>query len=48
MAGGERLIVRGVKAPVGDLRDWDVIRSWAESTSETLKTEASQPSGEAS
>jgi menaquinone-dependent protoporphyrinogen oxidase len=25
----ERLIVRGVKAPVGDFRDWDQIECWA-------------------
>jgi len=25
----ERLVVRGVKAPVGDFRDWDEIESWA-------------------
>lgn len=26
---GERLIVRMVKAPEGDIRDWDAIRAWA-------------------
>lgn len=25
----ERLLVRGVKAPTGDFRDWDMIRDWA-------------------
>jgi menaquinone-dependent protoporphyrinogen oxidase len=27
---GERLIVKGVKAPDGDFRDWDEVRSWAD------------------
>lgn len=26
----ERLVVRAAHAPVGDFRDWDVIRGWAE------------------
>ncbi len=26
---GERLVVKMVKAPVGDFRDWEVIRAWA-------------------
>jgi menaquinone-dependent protoporphyrinogen oxidase len=26
---GERLMVRAVKAPTGDYRDWEAIRSWA-------------------
>ena len=30
LALGERMIVRMVKAPVGDFRDWDAIREWAE------------------
>lgn len=27
---GERMIVKAVKAPEGDFRDWDAIRDWAE------------------
>ena len=27
---GERLIVRMVKAPTGDFRDWDMIKAWAD------------------
>jgi menaquinone-dependent protoporphyrinogen oxidase len=26
---GERMIVKAVKAPEGDFRDWDAIRDWA-------------------
>ncbi len=26
---GERLIVKGIKAPLGDFRDWDAISTWA-------------------
>ena len=25
----ERMVVKAVKAPEGDLRDWDEIRAWA-------------------
>jgi menaquinone-dependent protoporphyrinogen oxidase len=35
----EKLIVKGVKAPIGDFRDWDAITSWAASIAETLKKE---------
>lgn len=27
----ERVLVKGIKAPIGDFRDWDAITSWAES-----------------
>ena len=33
----EKLIVKGIKAPVGDFRDWDAITSWAEVIAEELK-----------
>lgn len=33
----ERMAVRLVKSPVGDKRDWDRIRRWAEGLSETLR-----------
>ncbi len=36
---GERLIIRGVKAPTGDFRDWDSISAWASSIADTLKPE---------
>ncbi len=36
---GERLIIRGVKAPTGDFRDWEDIAGWASSIAESLKRE---------
>ena len=27
---GERMIVKAVKAPAGDFREWDVIETWAD------------------
>ena len=33
----ERLILKGVKAPVGDFRDWAAITSWATAIAEALK-----------
>jgi menaquinone-dependent protoporphyrinogen oxidase len=33
----EKLIIKGVKAPTGDYRDWESIDRWAESIVETLK-----------
>jgi len=32
----EKLIVKGVKAPVGDFRDWDAITSWATAIADVL------------
>ena len=32
----ERMIAKAVKAPVGDFRDWDAIRAWAEEIAEEL------------
>jgi menaquinone-dependent protoporphyrinogen oxidase len=34
---GERLIARAVKAPEGDFRDWDDIRTWADSIAAALE-----------
>jgi menaquinone-dependent protoporphyrinogen oxidase len=34
----EKLVVKALKAPVGDFRDWDVIASWAEDIAAALKT----------
>lgn len=39
---GERLIVRVVKAPFGDFRDWEAIRSWAHDVAAAL---AAVPAG---
>ena len=36
----EKLIVKGIKAPLGDFRDWEAITAWAESIAEALKEEA--------
>lgn len=36
---GERLIIRGVKAPTGDFRDWDSISGWASAIADELRTE---------
>lgn len=36
---GERLIIKGVKAPTGDFRDWASITAWASSIAEALQTE---------
>jgi menaquinone-dependent protoporphyrinogen oxidase len=33
---GERMIVKAVKAPDGDFRDWDAIRDWAEGIAREL------------
>lgn len=38
---GERLIVRAVKAPEGDFRDWDAIRAWAREIAAAVKTPSS-------
>jgi menaquinone-dependent protoporphyrinogen oxidase len=35
----EKLIVKGIKAPVGDFRDWDAITSWAAAMADALKKE---------
>ncbi|HUW96441.1 MAG TPA: flavodoxin domain-containing protein [Anaerolineae bacterium] len=33
----EKLIIKGVKAPMGDFRDWEAITSWAEGIATELK-----------
>jgi menaquinone-dependent protoporphyrinogen oxidase len=35
----EKTVIKNVKAPVGDFRDWDAITSWAASIAEALKNE---------
>jgi menaquinone-dependent protoporphyrinogen oxidase len=32
----ERLIIKGIKAPLGDYRDWEMIHAWAKSIAEGL------------
>ena len=36
----EKLIIKGVKAPVGDFRNWDAITDWAASIVDVLQGEA--------
>ena len=33
----ERMVIKGVRAPEGDFRDWDVIEEWAESIAHALQ-----------
>jgi menaquinone-dependent protoporphyrinogen oxidase len=35
----EKLIVKGIKAPTGDFRDWQAITTWATGIAEALKAE---------
>ena len=35
----EKLLLKAMKAPVGDFRDWDSIRTWARSIAHTLERE---------
>lgn len=43
LARTERLMVRSVRAPEGDFRDWDEIRAWTRSIADTLDVEGGQP-----
>jgi len=36
----EKIVVKGIKAPLGDYRDWENIESWAQSIVETLQESA--------
>lgn len=36
---GERLILRAIKAPTGDYRDWEAIAAWAAAIADALKAE---------
>jgi hypothetical protein len=38
----ERVVVKGVRAPDGDFRDWNAIEEWAESIAHALQP-ASMP-----
>lgn len=35
----EKILIKGVGAPVGDFRDWDAITAWANAIAEALKEE---------
>ncbi len=39
---GEKLIVKGFKAPLGDFRDWENITHWAASIAEAVKQDVKQ------
>jgi menaquinone-dependent protoporphyrinogen oxidase len=39
----EKMIVKAMKAPVGDFRDWDMIDSWATGIATVLQAEVSEP-----
>ncbi len=36
---GERMIIKGVKAPIGDYRDWDAIITWAQKIADAIKND---------
>ncbi len=36
LALGERIIMKAVKAPEGDFRDWDAIAAWADEIADAL------------
>jgi menaquinone-dependent protoporphyrinogen oxidase len=38
---GEKMVVKGIKAPLGDFRDWQSITAWATAIAEALKKESS-------
>jgi menaquinone-dependent protoporphyrinogen oxidase len=38
----ERMIVKAVKAPDGDFRDWDAIRSWADTIGDGIELDEEQ------
>jgi len=42
---GERMMVKAVNAPVGDFRDWDMIRAWTNRIIAELKTNGILPMG---
>jgi menaquinone-dependent protoporphyrinogen oxidase len=41
----ERMVVKGVRAPEGDFRDWAAIEEWAENIARTLAPTTSEPAG---
>lgn len=36
---GEKLIIKGVRAPTGDFRDWEAIRAWAKEIAQVMQTD---------
>jgi menaquinone-dependent protoporphyrinogen oxidase len=45
LSAPERAVVTAMRAPVGDFRDWDAVRSWAAEIAAAL-TDATLPAGE--
>jgi menaquinone-dependent protoporphyrinogen oxidase len=41
----ERMVIKGVRAPEGDFRDWAAIEEWAESIARALAPTTSEPAG---
>ena len=41
----EKWMIKNVKAPIGDFRDWDAITSWAETIADAQKNAISHPAG---
>lgn len=39
----EKMIVKGVKAPLGDFRDWEMVEDWAESIASMLLQPKAEP-----
>lgn len=39
----QRMMIRKVKAPMGDFRDWNAIEAWATSIAEAMPSPTSQP-----
>ncbi len=39
----EKVIIKGVKAPTGDFRDWEAVTRWANGIAEVLKQPVVQP-----
>ena len=35
----ERMVIKGVKAPVGDFRDWELVTEWAQGVAAELQSE---------
>jgi menaquinone-dependent protoporphyrinogen oxidase len=34
----EKVLVKGIKAPTGDFRDWEAIEAWASGIAQALQT----------
>jgi len=41
----EKWMIKNVKSPIGDFRDWEAITSWAETIADAQKKKLSHPAG---